>query len=78
MREFLNKLGYHGVEDAIEFVMTGLAILPGLLMLNGNVVAGAAALLFLILLLAVIGISIPAPPSPPIDDLIKKEKKRPH
>ena len=75
MRELLKKIGYANAEDAIDFVMAGLAILPGLLMLSGFVVAGAAALFILIMLLAIIGLSIPVPPAPPIDKSAQKDKK---
>ncbi|GEM_PF-6770046 len=75
MRELLKKLGYSDAEDAIDFVMAGIGILPGLLMLSGFVLAGAATLFVLILLLATIGLFIPAPPAPPIDDPAKKDKK---
>ena len=75
MRELLKKIGYSSAEDAIDFVMAGLGILPGLLMLSGFPLAGAAALFILIMLLAGIGLSIPAPPAPPIDDPAKKDKK---
>ena len=41
MKEFLHHLGYRTIDDAIEFLMTGLATLPVLLMLTGHVVLGA-------------------------------------
>lgn len=75
MRELLKKFGYSDAEDVIDFVMAGIGILPGLLMLSGFVLAGAATLFILILLLAGIGLSIPAPPAPPIDEPAKKDKK---
>jgi len=73
MRELFKKLGYHNADDAIEFVMAGLGILPGLLMLSGFMLAGAAAIFALILLLAVIGLHVPAPP--PSDETSRKSKK---
>lgn len=74
MREFLKKIGYHNADDAIEFVMAGIGILPGLLMLSGFMLAGATTLFVLILLLASIGFYAPAPP--PKDEVIKKDKSR--
>lgn len=73
MREFLKKIGYLGADDAIEFVMAGIGILPGLLMLSGFMLAGATTLFILILLLASIGFYVPAPP--PKDEASKKDKK---
>jgi len=73
MRELLKKFGYHNADDAIEFVMAGLGILPGLLMLSGFMLAGAAAIFALILLLALIGLHVPAPP--PSDEASKKSKE---
>lgn len=73
MRELLKKFGYCTADDAIEFVMAGLGILPGLLMLSGFMMAGAATLFVLLLLLAFIGLHVPAPP--PKDEAGKKHQK---
>ena len=73
MRELLKKIGYHNADDAIDFVMAGLGILPGLLMLSGFMLAGAATIFALILLLALIGLHAPAPP--PSDEVSRKSKK---
>ena len=72
MRQLLSALGYRSVDDAIEFVMAGLALLPALLFLSGNVVAGGASLMILIILLALIGMHAPPPPIPPEHDAAKK------
>lgn len=56
--KLLNKLGFADADEAVEFVIAGLAVLPALLMLGGFVAAGAIALLVMILLLAGIGISV--------------------
>ncbi|PKO88894.1 MAG: hypothetical protein CVU16_13035 [Betaproteobacteria bacterium HGW-Betaproteobacteria-10] len=66
MRQLLKKIGYRTADDAIDFLMAGMAILPGLLMLSGLMLAGAAALLILICL--IVGIGLRVPPPPPNDD----------
>jgi uncharacterized membrane protein YbjE (DUF340 family) len=53
--------------------MAGLGILPGLLMLSGFMMAGAATLFVLLLLLAFIGLHVPAPS--PKDEAGKKHQK---
>jgi len=55
MRRVLGSLGYRDMDDAIEFVMAGLALLPALMFITGNVLAGAVSLVVLILLLAALG-----------------------
>lgn len=55
MRRVLGSLGYRDMDDAIEFVMAGLALLPALMFIIGNVLAGAVSLVILILLLAALG-----------------------
>lgn len=74
MRRFFAVMGYHTHDDAIEFVMTGLAVCPSLLFLSGNVVAGAISLVVLIVLLALIGMQAP-PPAPPSDEETSKNHK---
>ena len=64
MRRMLSSLGYRNMDDAIEFVMAGLALLPALMFITGNVFAGAVSLVVLILLLASLGMRTPPPPAP--------------
>ena len=64
MRRVLSSLGYRNMDDAIEFVMAGLALLPALMFITGNVFAGAASLVALIVLLASLGMRTPSPPAP--------------
>ena len=64
MRRVLGSQGYRDMDDAIEFVMTGLALLPALMFITGNVLAGAVSLVVLILLLAALGRRTPPPPAP--------------
>ena len=64
MRRVLGSLGYRDMDDAIEFVMAGLALLPALMFITGNVLAGAVSLVVLILLLAALGRRPPPPPAP--------------
>ena len=78
MRHLISVLGYRTIDDAIEFVMAGLAILPALLFLSGNVVTGALALMVLIILLAALGAHSPPPPIPPERDSAKKGGPGPH
>lgn len=78
MRYLLKAMGYRGIDDAIEFVMAGLALLPLFLFLTGNVVAGAVSLIVLIILLAALGMHAPPPPVPPDRDAAKKGGPKPH
>ena len=64
MRRMLSSLGYRSMDDAIEFVMAGLASLPPLMFITGNVFAGAVSLIVLIILLASLGMHTPPPPAP--------------
>lgn len=64
MRKLLNALGYCNIDDAIEFVMAGLALLPLLMFVTGNAVLGAVSLIVLIILLASLGMHAPPPPAP--------------
>jgi len=64
MRQQLKRLGYQSADDAIEFIMAGICIVPPLLMFAGYVFAGAATLMLLILLLATVGIFTPPPQLP--------------
>lgn len=75
VRKLLNDLGYHGIEDAIEFLMCGLATLPGLLMLNEFMLAGAASLTVLLVLLAAVGMHAPPPEAPSEKNLKKTTEK---
>ena len=77
MRQLLSAIGYRNIDDAIEFVMAGLALLPPLLFLTGNVVAGSVSLIVLIILLALLGMHAPPPPVPPEHDAAKKGKRHP-
>lgn len=70
----LKRLGYENADDAIEFVMAGIGIVPPLLMLSGFVFAGAATLMFLILLLAAVGMHTQPPPAPSEENVDKKDK----
>ena len=64
MRRVLSSLGYRNLDDAMEFVMAGLALLPALMFITGNVFAGAASQVVLIVLLAALGMRTPPPPAP--------------
>ena len=75
LRERLKQFSYQSAEDAIEFILAGICIIPPLLMLSGFVFPGGVALLFLIILLAAVGIFTPPPP-PPADNK-NEEKKEP-
>lgn len=68
MRRMLSSLGYRSIDDAIEFVMAGLALLPPLMFITGNVFAGAVSLIVLIIVLAALGTRTPPPPAPREDD----------
>lgn len=61
IRHIFGKLGYRGIDDAVEFLMSGLATLPALLMLTGFMLSGALALVTLIVLLAAVGMRAPPP-----------------
>ena len=78
IRRLLKRLGYENADDAIEFIMAGIGIVPPLLMLTGFIFAGASALMFLILLLAAVGMHTPPPPAPGEEHLDKKDKKPLH
>lgn len=70
----LKKLGYCGIDDAVEFLMCGIAVLPTLLMLAGFMLEGAATLGFLLMLTIVVGSH--AAPFPPAED--EKSKRTDH
>lgn len=72
LRKLLNSIGYRGIDDAVEFVMCGLGILPPLLMLSGFMLAGASALTILLVLLAAVGMHAP-PPEPPAEQKLEKK-----
>ncbi len=76
LRHLLNRIGYQNADDAIEFIMTGLAIVPLLLMLTGFVLAGAIVFIVLIVLLAMVGMHTPPPPARPADKSDKKHDER--
>jgi hypothetical protein len=75
MRRVLSALGYRNIDDAMEFVMAGLALLPALMFITGNVLAGAASLVALIVLLAALGMRTPPPPAPRDGDPGKRREK---
>lgn len=64
IRKLLGRIGYSNGDDAIEFIMAGICIVPPLLFLSDQVFAGAATLMFLLILLASVGLVTPAPPAP--------------
>jgi len=74
--QLFKRLGYHGIDDAVEFLMCGVAVLPPLLMLTGFMVAGAMVLFVLIILVAVVGAHAPPPPAAD-EKLGKPDKNRP-
>lgn len=76
LRKLLNSFGYRGIDDAVDFLMCGLGVLPPLLMLTGFMVAGAVALLVMLLLVAAVGMHAP-PPDPPAEEPIEKSIKKP-
>lgn len=61
LNKLLKALGFADTEEAVEFVITGLAILPPMFMMSGFIIEGAIVLLVLILLLAAIGVCAPPP-----------------
>lgn len=63
LKEFLKKMGYSSIDDAVELLITGLAVLPALLMLCGFVVEGAMAMV--LMLTAVMTVAMHAPPPKP-------------
>lgn len=67
LRKMLKAVGYRGIDDAVDFLMCGLATLPGLLMLSGFMLSGALSLFVLIMLLAMVGMHAP-PPEPPAQE----------
>lgn len=73
IRHLLKRLGYNSLDDAIEFIMAGICIVPPLLMFAGFLFAGAISLLTLILLLAAVGIHTPPPPAAPENRVDKKD-----
>ncbi len=75
MRRMLGSLGYRDMDDVIEFVMAGLALLPALMFITGNVFAGAVSLVVLILLLASLGMRTPPPPAPRDGDPGKRREE---
>jgi hypothetical protein len=75
MRRVLSALGYRNIDDAMEFVMAGLALLPALMFITGNVLAGAASLVALIVLLAALGMRTPPPPAPREGDPGKRREE---
>jgi len=64
MLKLFKALGYRNIDDAIEFVMAGLALIPLLMFVTGNAVLGAVCLMVLIILLAAVGMHAPPPPAP--------------
>lgn len=74
IRHLLKRLGYESLDDAIEFIMAGICIVPPLLMFAGFIFAGAVALIVLILLLAAVGIHTPPPPAAPGHGVDKKDE----
>jgi len=77
LRNMLKALGYRGIDDAVDFLMCGLATLPGLLMLTGFMVSGALSLFVLIMLLAAVGMHAP-PPEPPAREKRGGTEGKPH
>lgn len=74
LRKLLNGIGYRSIDDAMDFLMCGLGILPPLLMLSGFMVAGAVALITMLILVAAVGMHAP-PPAPPADATLDKPDK---
>lgn len=62
MRELLKMLGYQTPEDVVELIVTGIAVLPALLMLTGHIAAGGLVLWIMLSLLAVVGSHLEPPP----------------
>lgn len=51
LAKFLHCLGFETPDEAIEFLVSGIATLPALLMLSGFMLTGALTLLALLILL---------------------------
>lgn len=51
LAKFLHCLGFDSPDEAIEFLVSGIATLPALLMLSGFMLTGALTLLALLILL---------------------------
>jgi len=77
MRKLLNTLGYRNTDDAIEFLVCGLATLPALLMLTGFMLAGAVTMATLLMLVAAVGMHAP-PPEPPAERKSGRTDGKPH
>ena len=76
LAKLLNRLGYNGIDDAVEFLVCGVATLPPLLMLGGFMLEGATTLFVLLMLVVGVGAYAP-PPAPPVDDKLGKSNKKP-
>ncbi len=73
IRKHLERIGYKNGDDAIEFILAGVCIVPPLLFLAGQIFAGASALTFLLILLGSVGLVTPAPPAPKDNDQTDKK-----
>ena len=76
LRQLFKRLGYDSIDDAVNFLMCGLSTLPILLMLAGFMLAGAIALMTLLILVAAVGSYAP-PPEPPADRKIDPDDNPP-
>ncbi len=63
LRDLFKRLGYDGIDDAVEFLMCGLAVVPALLMLCGFMLGGALAMVGLLVLTMAVGVHA-TPPAP--------------
>ncbi len=77
LRKLLNSFGYRGIDDAVDFLMCGLGVLPPLLMLCGFMLTGAVSLMVMLILVAAVGMHAP-PPEPRAEEPIDKSVKKPH
>lgn len=63
LRDLFKQLGYNGIDDAVEFLMCGLAVVPALLMLCGFMLGGALTMVGLLVLTMAVGVHA-TPPTP--------------
>lgn len=74
LSDLFKQLGYRSIDDAVEFLMCGLAVLPALMMLCGFMLGGALTMVGLLVLTMAVGIHAPPPPGPDEKQTAKPDK----